>query len=201
MIEQVAALLLLLLLSPWLLLIASYVACTQGRPVLFRQVRAGLGGEPFTLTKFRTMKIEAWAGEPDEHRLTASGLRLRETSLDELPTIWNIVRGDMAFVGPRPLLVEYNERYDATQARRLEVRPGLTGWAQVNGRNALTWPQKLTYDVWYVEHKCLRLDCRILLRTISVLYRRDGIAHTEYATMPTFEATPRVAELNGEKPE
>jgi lipopolysaccharide/colanic/teichoic acid biosynthesis glycosyltransferase len=181
------------LLAPGILLIvavAMAVRRTLGRPVLFRQVRIGLEGRPFTLLKFRTMR-EATdaAGTPlsDAARLTGFGRWLRATSLDELPSLWNVVRGDMALVGPRPLLPEYLPLYSPRQARRHEVLPGITGWAQVNGRNALTWEERLEMDVWYVDHRSVGLDLRILLRTIGAVARRDGIAQPGHATMEPFK--------------
>lgn len=160
-----------------------------GSPVLFRQQRPGLDGRPFVLVKFRTMtdaRDESGALLPDVVRLTRFGRFLRATSLDELPTLWNVIRGDMSLVGPRPLLVQYLERYTPQQARRHEVRPGITGWAQVTGRNAMSWPDKLAKDVWYVDHVSFWLDLKILVKTVIVVFRRDGIAHGQHATMPEF---------------
>ena len=184
----------LLLLSPVLAATAVVVWAALGRPVLFRQPRPGLHGRIFTLVKFRTMR----APRPGEDALTTDGQRLgrvgaflRATSLDELPTLWNVLRGDMSLVGPRPLLVEYLERYSARQARRHEVKPGVTGWAQINGRNALTWDEKLELDVWYVDHASFLLDLRILLATISKVVRREGIAQPGHRTMPEFTGSGR----------
>jgi lipopolysaccharide/colanic/teichoic acid biosynthesis glycosyltransferase len=160
-----------------------------GSPVIFRQRRPGLGGVPFTLLKIRTMRE---AHDPSGHalsdadRLTPLGRRLREASIDELPELWNVLRGDMSLVGPRPLLVEYLDRYSPEQARRHEVRPGITGWAQVNGRNALTWEEKFALDVWYVDHVSLRLDLRILWQTVRAVLAREGISAAGYETMPEF---------------
>jgi lipopolysaccharide/colanic/teichoic acid biosynthesis glycosyltransferase len=157
--------------------------------VIFRQRRPGLGGVPFTLLKIRTMRE---AHDPSGHalsdadRLTPLGRRLREASIDELPELWNVLRGDMSLVGPRPLLVEYLDRYSPEQARRHEVRPGITGWAQVNGRNALTWEEKFALDVWYVDHVSLRLDLRILWQTVRAVLAREGISAAGYETMPEF---------------
>ena len=161
--------------SPLMLASAAAVAVSMGRPVFFRQRRPGLDGKPFEIIKFRTMRdVRGPDGRPlsDAERLTAIGRFLRATSLDELPELWNVLRGEMALVGPRPLLMQYLERYDAIQARRHEVRPGLTGWAQVNGRNALTWEEKFELDVWYVDHRSLWLDLRILARTFLVVLER-----------------------------
>jgi len=174
----------LILLSPVLLLVAALVAATLGRPVLFRQVRPGRYGRLFPLLKFRTMRpVDPSAGPvadtaalaSDGDRLTAVGRFLRSASLDELPTLWNVLRGQMSFVGPRPLLVDYLDRYSTFEARRHEVRPGVTGLAQVRGRNALTWEQRFRYDVWYVDHRCLALDLRILAETVGAVLSRDGI--------------------------
>jgi sugar transferase EpsL len=165
------------------------VAATMGRPVFFRQERPGRGGQVFRIVKMRTMEdTRGPDGQllPDEQRLTALGSFLRRYSIDELPQLWNVVRGDMSLVGPRPLLARYLPRYDAVQGRRHEVRPGITGWAQINGRNALSWEEKFSHDVWYVDHVGLRLDLRILARTALKVVRRDGIAAEGHATMPEF---------------
>lgn len=172
-----------------MLVSAVAVAASMGRPIFFRQRRPGLDGKPFEIIKFRTMRNVAGPdGRPlsDEERLTKVGRFLRATSLDELPELWNVLRGEMALVGPRPLLMQYLGRYDATQARRHEVRPGLTGWAQVNGRNALSWEEKFELDVWYVDHRSLLLDLEILARTILVVLARSGVSHGAEATMPEF---------------
>jgi lipopolysaccharide/colanic/teichoic acid biosynthesis glycosyltransferase len=165
------------------------VRATMGSPVFFRQVRPGLGGRPFALIKMRTMRAPR-AGEDmltsDARRLTRVGKVLRATSLDELPTLWNVLRGEMSLVGPRPLLVEYLDRYSTEQARRHDVLPGITGWAQVNGRNALGWDEKLALDVWYVDHHTLALDLEIILRTIGKVLLREGISHAGEATMAPF---------------
>lgn len=162
-----------LMLGVWLL-----VALLLGRPALFRQQRPGRSGELFTLLKFRTMTDEKGPDGtllPDEQRITPFGRLLRSTSLDELPELLNVVRGEMSIVGPRPLLIRYLDRYTPFQMRRHEVRPGITGWAQVNGRNALSWDEKFVMDVWYVEHQSLWLDIRILFLTLWTMLRRDGI--------------------------
>ena len=188
-IDFLAAATLLLLLAPLLLVLGVLVRTRLGSPVLFRQPRPGLGGRVFTLVKFRTMKDQRDARGallPDAIRLTPFGLWLRRTSLDELPELWNILRGDMSFVGPRPLLVDYLPLYSERQRRRHEVRPGLTGWAQVNGRNALSWEERFALDVWYVEHRSVLLDARILLLTALQVLRPKGISAEGHATMPPF---------------
>jgi lipopolysaccharide/colanic/teichoic acid biosynthesis glycosyltransferase len=168
------------------------VAALIGRPVLFRQVRPGLHGAPFVLVKFRTMLPADPARGPvnDASRMTALGRVLRSTSLDELPTLWNIVRGEMSLVGPRPLLMQYLDRYTPHQARRHEVLPGLTGLAQVSGRNGLSWDRKFALDVEYVDRCCLSLDMRILLRTVGSVLRRDGISGAGTVTMAEFLGEP-----------
>lgn len=168
---------------PILGLLALVVVCVHGRPIFFVQERPGLGGRPFRLIKFRTMRGGAGS---DAERLTRFGRWLRATSLDELPELWNVLRGEMSLVGPRPLLMRYLERYTPEQARRHEVRPGLTGWAQVNGRNALGWEQKFAYDVWYVDHRSFWLDAKILWLTVWQVLARRGIAAEGEATMGEF---------------
>jgi lipopolysaccharide/colanic/teichoic acid biosynthesis glycosyltransferase len=189
LIDVIAAALLLVVVSPLMLIVAIGIWLDVGPPVLFRQQRPGLHGRPFTLYKFRTMR-GAHAGEPsaesDEQRLTRFGRWLRTTSLDELPELWNVFRGDMSLVGPRPLLMRYLPLYSSEQMRRHEVRPGLTGWAQVNGRNALSWDDKFSFDVWYVDHHSLLLDLKILLLTAAAVFRREGISYENSATMPEF---------------
>ncbi len=183
------ALILIILLSPLLGILWILVQVKLGSPALFKQERPGLHGVVFTLYKFRSMtqnKDSSGNLLPDEDRLTRFGKRLRHTSLDELPELFNIIKGDMSFVGPRPLLVRYLSRYNAEQARRHEVRPGLTGWAQVNGRNAVSWEEKFKLDVWYVDHWSLWLDLKILLKTIAVVFGREGISETGEATMREF---------------
>lgn len=174
---------------PFLVVIAAAVRCSLGSPVLFRQTRPGLLGRPFTLLKFRTMtNARGHDGRPlpDEQRLTAFGRFLRRTSLDELPELINVLRGEMSLVGPRPLLMEYMGRYTPEQARRHEVKPGITGWAQVNGRNALTWEEKFALDVWYVEHVSFRLDVKILALTAWKVVKGEGISQPGHATMTEF---------------
>ena len=180
----------LVLLSPVLLLTALCVRRRMGPPAVFAQRRAGRDGAPFTLYKFRSMTDERDAEGnllPDEARLTPLGQFLRRTSLDELPQLWNVLRGDMSLVGPRPLLLQYVPLYDARQRRRLEVKPGITGWAQINGRNALSWTEKFDLDVWYVEHRSTWLDLRILLLTVKKILTHEGISAPGEATMAPFE--------------
>lgn len=179
----------LLVLSPVLLIVGWKISRKMGRPVLFVQQRPGLNGNPFMMVKFRTMKDAIDAdGEllPDGERLTEFGKFLRATSLDELPELWNVLKGEMSLVGPRPLLMEYLPRYSKEQARRHEVRPGVTGWAQVNGRNALGWEEKFALDVWYVDNQTLWLDMRILWMTVKKVLMRDGISADGEATMGKF---------------
>jgi sugar transferase EpsL len=175
-----------ILLAPVLAVVAVVVRLADGRPLLFVHERAGLGGRPFGLLKFRTMRPPATPGEPDADRITRVGRLLRRSSLDELPGLWNVVRGEMNLVGPRPLPVAYMVEYSPTQARRLEVKPGLTGLVQVRGRNALTWDEKFALDTWYVDHRTARLDLRILFETPLVVLHGRGISHGEHATMPEF---------------
>lgn len=183
----------LVLLALPMLVIALLVRLSLGSPVLFRQQRAGLHGKPFTLIKFRTMRDaldERGKLLPDEVRLTRFGKWLRHTSLDELPELLNVLKGEMSLVGPRPLLLEYLPRYNAQQARRHEVKPGITGWAQVNGRNALSWEERFRLDVWYVDNWNLWLDIKILLLTLWKVLKREGISAEGSATMPVFMGTP-----------
>jgi len=176
----------LIILAPVLLLLAVVVRGTIGPPVLFRQLRPGKGGRPFTILKFRTMRISNGCPEDDAARLTTAGRALRALSLDELPELLNVVKGDMSLVGPRPLLMQYLGRYTPEQTRRHDVRPGMTGWAQVNGRNALTWEEKFHFDVWYVDHCSLSLDLKILAMTIWKLATRDGISQPGHVTATEF---------------
>lgn len=179
----------LAVLSPAILLLAWQVRRKLGSPVLFRQARPGLNGKPFEIVKFRTMRDAVDArGEPlpDAARLASFGRFLRSASLDELPELWNVLKGDMSLVGPRPLLMEYLPLYSREQARRHEVRPGITGWAQVHGRNALDWPERLRMDVWYVDHRSFLLDLKILWMTLVKVLKREGIAAGGHATMPKF---------------
>ena len=179
----------LILLSPLYAVVAYKVKKNLGSPVLFRQVRSGLHGKPFEMIKFRTMK-DATDKEgnalPDSERLTEFGKKLRASSLDELPELWNVLKGDMSLVGPRPLLMEYLPLYNAEQAKRHNVRPGVTGYAQVNGRNSLSWEDKFKLDTWYVEHQSLWLDMKILLKTVKKVIIKDGISAEGEATMTKF---------------
>ena len=192
--DVVGALLALILLSPLLLACALLVRVRLGSPVLFRQQRPGLHGAPFKLLKFRTM-TEAYGADgrllPDGERLTPLGRCLRSTSLDELPELVNVLRGDMSLVGPRPLLTDYLPHYSAEQARRHEVRPGITGWAAVRDRNATSWERRLQLDVWYVDHWTLGLDLKILLRTVVKVLKREGISAEGHATMPRFDESSK----------
>ena len=187
--DIVVALVALLLLSPVFAIVAVLVRTKLGKPVLFRQSRPGLHGKPFTLLKFRTMTdaVDA-SGSPlsDADRMTSLGNFLRRSSLDELPELYNVLRGDMSLVGPRPLLIEYLPLYTREQARRHEVPPGLTGWAQVNGRNAISWDQKFALDVWYVDHSSMLLDLKILWLTLRQVFTRHGINAEGEVTMPKF---------------
>ena len=189
LLDLTLALLLLVVLSPLLLVTALAVRRRMGSPILLRQRRPGLGGKPFTLVKFRSMTDARDAqGQllPDAERLTSFGGSLRASSLDELPELFNVVRGDMSLVGPRPLLMQYLDRYTAEQMRRHEVRPGITGWAQINGRNAIDWEQKFALDVWYVDHVSFRLDLKILLLTAIRILSRQGIIEPGQATAQEF---------------
>lgn len=182
----------LILAAPVLGLASLFIGATMGRPVLFRQARPGLGGRPFTLYKLRTMREEvdaAGAPLPDGARLTRLGGMLRRASLDELPQLWNVLRGDMSLVGPRPLLIEYLPLYSAEQARRHEVRPGVTGWAQVQGRNAVAWEERLRLDVWYVDHRNLMLDLWILGRTLAAVLSGRGVRQEGSVTMEPFRGS------------
>ena len=168
---------------------AVFVLVAHGRPVLFRQDRPGLNGEVFELVKFRTMRHPDAEHQTDAERLTKTGRFLRSTSLDELPTLWNVLKGDMSLVGPRPLLVQYLDLYTPEQARRHEVRPGVTGLAQVRGRNNLSWDDKFALDVEYVDRRSLRLDVGVFLRTLTTVFTRQGINQPNHATMPEFFGT------------
>lgn len=181
--------LMLVVLAPLLLVVAGLVRWHLGSPVLFRQTRPGLNGRPFRLIKFRTMieaRTAAHKSLPDEERLTPFGVWLRSTSLDELPELWNVLIGDMSLVGPRPLLMDYLELYTPAQARRHDVRPGITGWAQVNGRNSISWNEKFALDLWYIDNRGFWLDIRILLLTVHRIMRRDGISAEGSATADRF---------------
>jgi lipopolysaccharide/colanic/teichoic acid biosynthesis glycosyltransferase len=189
LIDISAALLLLILLTPVLAIIASLIRYQLGSPILFRQTRSGKNGQPFAIIKFRTMRDATDAsGQPlaDAERLASFGIWLRSTSLDELPELWNVLKGDMSLVGPRPLLMEYVPLYTTEQTRRMEVRPGITGWAQINGRNAISWEARFALDVWYVEHQTLWLDLKILLLTVKKVLTRSDIHADNDVTMPRF---------------
>jgi len=195
LVDRLAALVALLLITPFLLLVALLVRWRLGSPVLFRQHRPGYRERPFELLKFRTMTNErdsSGALLPDAQRLTAFGRWLRATSIDELPELINILRGEMSFIGPRPLLMQYLSLYSPEQARRHEVKPGISGWAQINGRNILSWEEKFHLDVWYVEHISFFLDLRILLITLYKVVRREGISAQGEATMTSFKGSPRI---------
>ncbi len=193
--DVIVALTMLVILAPVFALVALAVRMNLGAPVLFRQQRPGLHERPFLLVKFRSMRNGTdRAGHllEDAQRLTPFGQLLRATSLDELPELWNVLIGEMSLVGPRPLLMEYLPRYSARQRRRHDVRPGITGWAQINGRNSTTWETRLEQDVWYVEHRSFLLDVRILVRTIRQVFVAEGIAQPGHATMPRFTGSGRV---------
>lgn len=163
-----------------------------GKPVFFKQIRPGLHGKPFVMFKFRTMTSETdGKGQllPDSHRMTGFGSLLRSSSLDELPELWNVLKGEMSLVGPRPLLMQYLPLYDENQARRNEVRPGITGWAQVNGRNAISWEEKFELDVWYVDHMTLFLDIKIILKTVQKVFSKHGVNTTNNEIMSVFTGT------------
>ena len=189
LVDIIGALIGLVFFSAVMLAIAVAIVLTMGRPILFRQIKPGKGGNPFQMVKFRTMKT-ALNSEgnplPDAVRITRLGHFLRSTSLDELPEFWNVLRGEMSLVGPRPLLMEYLPLYSPTQARRNDIRPGITGWAQVNGRNSLSWQDKFALDVWYVDHQTLSLDLRILILTLRKVIAREGIAGKGQATAEKF---------------
>lgn len=188
--DIVSSLLLLVLLAPIMVAVAFGVWLDVGTPLFFRQQRPGLNGRPFVLIKFRTMRAPSRGKAEectDEVRLTRFGRWLRSTSLDEIPELWNVLRGDMSLVGPRPLLMRYLPLYSPEQMRRHNMRPGLTGWAQVNGRNAISWEEKFKLDVWYVDNFSILLDARILLLTAIAVVRSAGITHEGSATMPEFK--------------
>jgi lipopolysaccharide/colanic/teichoic acid biosynthesis glycosyltransferase len=189
MINRMGGALVLALTSPVLGLITLAVRLLDGHPVFFNQERAGQHGRPFRVLKFRTMRPPDSPDEPDEARITSTGRLLRASSLDELPSLWNVVRGEMNLVGPRPLPIAYNALYSPSQARRLEVKPGVTGLLQVRGRNALSWTEKFAIDTWYVDHRSWWLDLRILLETPLVVVRGTGISHPGHATMPVFDGS------------
>lgn len=187
--DIIASVIGLLVLSPMLAVIVLIVRTKLGSPILFKQMRTGLHGDPFITYKFRTMtdaRDEKGNLLPDVDRLTSLGRFLRSTSLDELPELFNVIKGEMSLVGPRPLLMQYLDRYTPEQARRHEVKPGITGWAQINGRNALTWEKKFKLDVWYVDNQSLWLDIKIILMTLVKVFKREGISAVGEATMQEF---------------
>ena len=192
LLDIVIASIALILLSPVYFIVARKVKKNLGSPVLFRQVRPGLHGKPFEMIKFRTMKDAVDANGnplPDSERLTPFGKMLRATSLDEMPELWNVIKGDMSIVGPRPLLVEYLPLYNEEQAKRHHVRPGITGYAQVNGRNAISWEKKFELDTWYVENQSLWLDFKIMLKTVKKVLAKDDISAEGEVTMSKFTGT------------
>ncbi|MCD9494956.1 sugar transferase [Photobacterium carnosum] len=188
--DIIASSLALILLSPVIAITAYFIHKKLGSPVLFRQVRPGLKGKPFEMIKFRTMKDAVdknGQSLPDSERLTSFGMKLRSTSLDELPGLWNVLKGDMSLVGPRPLLMQYLPLYNQDQNRRHDVRPGVTGWAQINGRNAIGWNEKFKLDVWYVDNQSLWLDIKILLLTIKKVFIKEGISANDHVTIEPFK--------------
>ncbi|MDF1795433.1 MAG: sugar transferase [Coxiellaceae bacterium] len=189
MVDIIGSTIILVALFPVMIVVVILTLCLDGHPVLFKQKRPGLNGKNFNLIKFRTMahsKNKEGVLLPDRMRITKLGRFLRLTSLDELPELWNVIKGNMSLVGPRPLLVEYLERYSPEQARRHDVRPGITGWAQINGRNQLSWEQKFKLDVWYVDHQTFWLDMKILLMTLLPVLMRRGINTVDDKAMPEF---------------
>ncbi len=193
-IDFLVALWALSILWPLMLVIALIIRTKMGPPAIFAQERPGYKGRPFTLYKFRTMTLATGAEAEvarDAQRLTPLGATLRRWTLDELPQFWNVLKGDISLVGPRPLLMQYLERYTPEQARRMDVKPGLTGWAQVNGRNAQTWEDRFALDVWYVDHWSLGLDARIIWRTLVSVIKKEGVAQEGHATMPEFMGSER----------
>ena len=188
--DFLASLIALILLAPVIAFVAWVIRKNLGSPVLFRQTRPGLNGKPFEMVKFRSMKDAVDANGnplPDEERMTPFGDKLRSSSLDELPGLWNVLKGDMSLVGPRPLLVQYLPLYNKEQARRHDVRPGITGWAQINGRNAISWEDKFALDVWYVDNRTFLLDMKILFLTVKKVFIKEGISAEGEATMPAFK--------------
>jgi sugar transferase EpsL len=188
--DLLVSLVILLLLSPLLVVVSLVVIKKMGRPVLFKQPRPGLNNKIFYMQKFRSMsnaKDKKGNLLPDEKRITSFGLFLRNSSIDELPGLWSVLKGDMSLVGPRPLLVEYLERYSTEQARRHNVKPGITGWAQVSGRNSLSWEEKFKLDVWYVDNQSMWLDLKILFLTVKKVFFKEDISQVGHATMPIFK--------------
>lgn len=184
----------LVILLPIMLLLSFLVLLKHGSPILFKQSRPGKNGMPFKFYKFRTMtneRDESGALRSDQHRLTSFGNFLRKTSLDELPSLFNVIKGDMSLVGPRPLLMQYLPLYDEFEMRRHEVKPGITGWAQINGRNAISWEEKFLLDVWYVDNRSFALDIKILFMTVYKVFKREGISAEGEATMKPFEGNSK----------
>ncbi len=201
--DLVAAIAALVILSPMLLLVALYVRVRLGSPIFFTQRRPGLHGMPFTIYKFRTMQNlfdDQGLLLPDARRMTRVGRLLRASSLDELPELINVIKGEMSLVGPRPLLMEYLELYTPEQARRHEVRPGITGMAQINGRNEITWEQKFERDVWYVDHHIFLLDLKIMLHTVVKIFKREGITKQGHSTTEAFMGSPIEMPIANEEP-
>ena len=201
LIDITGALVALIVFSPIMAFTAWKVAKTMGRPVFFRQVRPGSDGKPFEMVKFRTMRdANGPDGKPlpDAERITLFGSFMRRASLDELPEFWNVLKGDMSLVGPRPLLMQYLPLYSKEQYRRHEMKPGITGWAQINGRNAISWDEKFKLDVWYVDNQSVWLDIKILFLTVKKVVLREGISHGEEATMPAFKGDKQPA-FKGDK--
>lgn len=191
----------LIILSPVLLVLAYLIRKNLGSPVFFTQTRPGKDGKPFEMVKFRSMRdaVDAEGNPlPDSERLTPFGKKLRATSLDELPELWNVLKGDMSLVGPRPLLMKYLPLYNSFQYRRHEAKPGITGWAQVNGRNAISWDEKFSHDVWYVDNQSFWLDIKILLLTVKKVFAREGINAGEDVTMPSFTGNQSTGKQNNE---
>jgi len=194
--DLAVAILSVAILTPVFVLIGFFVRMKIGSPILFKQLRPGLGGKPFTICKFRTLIDKRDKNGnllSDKERLTSSGWFLRKTSIDELPELFNVIKGDMSIVGPRPLLMQYLDRYTPEQARRHEVKPGITGWAQINGRNAITWEEKFKYDVWYVDNWSLWLDLKIIALTVWKILKREGISQPGHATMEEFN--PQITQI------
>ncbi|MDW1925163.1 MULTISPECIES: sugar transferase [Vibrio] len=188
--DFLASLIALILLSPIIALVAWKIRKNLGSPVLFRQTRPGLNGKPFEMMKFRTMKDavdQQGNALPDSERMTPFGDKLRNSSLDELPGLWNVLKGDISLVGPRPLLMQYLPLYSKEQSRRHDVRPGVTGWAQINGRNAISWEEKFALDVWYVDNRTFWLDIKILFLTVKKVFVKEGISADDHVTMPEFQ--------------
>ncbi|MEZ8991467.1 sugar transferase [Vibrio breoganii] len=188
--DFIASLIALILFSPIIALVAWKIRKNLGSPVLFRQTRPGLNGQPFEMVKFRTMKDAADDNGnplPDSERMTSFGDKLRNSSLDELPELWNVLKGEMSLVGPRPLLMQYLPLYNEEQAKRHDVKPGVTGWAQINGRNAISWEEKFKLDVWYVENRTFWLDIKILFLTVKKVFVKEGISAGDHVTIEPFK--------------